>query len=80
MEKQKNILQKSWKKGQENFDGENQGFLYGEVGQIGPPCQFYNTGFIYFKPKLYNYHNEMAMQPAQESVTENFSVQILFIG
>ena len=21
-----------------------------------PPCQFYNTGFIYSKPKLYNYH------------------------
>ena len=28
-------------------------------GQMSPPCQFYNTGFIHFKPSLYNYHAEV---------------------
>ena len=26
---------------------------------MSPPCQFYNTGFIHFKPSLYNYHAEV---------------------
>ena len=30
---------------------------------MSPPCQFYNTGFIYSKPKLYNYHAEVIYWP-----------------
>ena len=26
---------------------------------MSPPCQFYNIGFIHFKPSLYNYHTEV---------------------
>ena len=26
---------------------------------MSPPCQFYNTGFLHFKPSLYNYHAEV---------------------
>ena len=39
--------------------GPRQGRYICSNIHMSPPCQFYNTGFIYLKPKLYNYHDEV---------------------
>ena len=34
-------------------------FLPHIIRYMSPPCQFHNMGFIYLKPKLYNYHDKV---------------------
>ena len=45
---------------------------------MSPPCQFYNTGFIYLKPKLYIWHQNSSLNKTSE-VLENKHLKILFL-